>query len=316
MSTKQTNTWEIVTTAKETADKLLAFVTWHLGAGASRITIYFDDPHDINTSLFKHIPQVRCIVCDDYYWQNYGATRPTGIRKRQIYNANQAYKNATSAWILHCDVDEFIHSKIPIDSMLANTPNNIISIQIPPLERIFSKGIEGDYGDIFRKRSVEKYPLWQDEIFNHPELLKFAMVGHVAGKSFVRCNIPNLKLHVHQAKINGDNIDASATINMVDDIRLLHFFCSSFEHFREKGSWKFARQKWHIERDKLNKEHSEDALRRMAFAEPFESNDHVKQEAIFDDLFVFDDARLMKLEKFQKIICIDFTKQLGEIVKQ
>lgn len=299
--------WSTVTTAKEPTANLQAFVAWHLAIGASEILIYLDDPADTAPASFTHLPQVKFIRCDQPYWDTYNAPRPTGIRKRQIFNATNAYYMATSEWILHVDIDEFVYMNGCINTFLQNLPSENNQISMRPVERIFMPDeVNQPYTDIFRVAVEQKTPKWLSKIYANPEQMPYGFMGHINGKTFVRTGLSAVNIQVHRVEIDGE-IPAP---NYCTNMHLLHLYSFGLEHFIAKGAWKFARQQWRKDRDNAASTLSLRDRRRQIIGMVFESEDQLAKNAYFADAFVFDAKRLRKLCRYQRVQKFNFNAQL------
>lgn len=298
--------WSVVTTAKERPEYVRAFVAWHLGEGAERITLYYDDPEDPGFGQFSHLPQIDEVRCDDTFWQQCGGNRPAGIGKRQSANATRTYRACGSVWLLHCDIDEFADSgETAMSGLLDTVPPDAGVARLRPIERMYLAGEETRaYSDTFRHRTPEHSPRWLAKIYRNPEQIQFGIRGHRTGKLFHRCGIPQYTVRSHDSIENGTVIDTSSVRHFEfppETARLLHLFIFDYAHFLHKGEWKFARRPWRKARDASGVALTTAEHRRMKIGEIFESGTPQEIRALFDDIFVFSPRRLKKLARFQQI---------------
>lgn len=300
--------WSTVTVAKENPEHVRAFVAWHLGAGADEVLLYYDDPKGHVTD-FDHLPQVKLVLCNADYWETQGG-RPDSRVERQIHGATMGYRAARSNWICHCDIDEFIFGD-NIGTKLESIPAEKTCARMLPVERIFVEGEENTvFSDIFRVATKGKHPDWIPEIYAYPNHLTRGFRGHRNGKVFARTGIENVIFRAHNIEVSGVLQNRPIFREMLDDVRLLHLFTFGFEHFKEKGQWKFKRGPELRKKDSEITEPNKIERGRVEMADIIDSGDSDALKRVFNDTFVFSANRLKKLSEHQEILTLEFTETL------
>jgi len=307
------SSWSVVATAKERPEHLSAFVAWHLGEGAEKITLYYDDPSDSAFGRFSHLPQVEEVLCDADYWRNAGP-RPNGLGARQSINATRCYRKSTSDWLLHCDIDEFVQGREPVAACFSRIPKNALTARLRPIERLFRDDDTGhSYTDVFRHQTTTHSPHWLSKIYHHPDQIQFGIRGHRRGKLFYRCGENRLTLHNHDALLDGNPMPPEPPFQYdfpEASLRLLHLFIFDYAHFLEKGTWKFARRPWRQKRDESGVALTKSEHRRKEIGQIFETGTPAEIRALFEDIFVFPPDRLQALAQFQTLETLNFRETL------
>ena len=225
--------WALVATVKAPQDQVLAFLAHHLGLGAARIWLYFDDPADPAFDLVSRIPRVTALRCDDAHWARTNG-RPERHQNRQARNALRSYRACAEPWLGHIDVDEFLLPDRPMGEILAATPPRQPMLRMEPFEALHDPTLPDD---IFTARAF-RGPLKARFAFLHAPLfgrfapaLQDGMLSHVVGKAFFRTGIAGLTPRLHGANLNGQRLPGPP----VDPrVKLLHF------HAQDRAAWERA----------------------------------------------------------------------------
>ena len=200
---------------------LQAFVAWHLSLGASEVILYFDRPDDPAADDLKQVPMLRAIPCDTRHWRRLGFSRPHRHQSRQVHNANDAYRQLSVDWVLHCDADEFIWAERPVSDCLDTIPDDVPSCVVPVAERAFPAGpaAESIFSGVFRRPFVGRPVLGRKLFGPGYAMTQRGLTGHAIGKSFVRTR-QGVSLSIHRPKPKGDDpLRADRAV----DLTLLHF---------------------------------------------------------------------------------------------
>ncbi len=213
------STWGTVTTLKEEPSVVKRFVAHHLSIGAHRIFLYFDDPKDPAAEFVSHIEKVTVIKCGNDHWRG---RRPKEHQRRQKQNANAAYRSADVDWLIHIDADELIYNTCAVSEALDSIPasQNVVHLQVAEC-----------FAGTFNGRNVFRYPLPNTvqakkvgemvygEVY---PILDGGLLGHTAGKFFVRTGVQDMRLSIHGPFQNG----ARNLGHETEKISLLHFHAS------------------------------------------------------------------------------------------
>jgi hypothetical protein len=179
--------WDVVVTAKAPRSYVSMFVDLYRQLGAARIHIYYDDPlvaYDFSAA------DVVETVCDSIYWQG---RRPRAIEKRQMLNATRAALASSADWILHCDIDEHIHSVRQVSSVLADVPEDHGCVLARPVEAVYVRRpvnereiFQTSYFKSIRAQWNASSRFWSDVYVDISGVARAGFWGHRVGKSFIR----------------------------------------------------------------------------------------------------------------------------------
>ena len=187
--------WSVVATVDEPAALVLAFALHHLELGAARIHLFLDGPNPQAEDALRDLPQVQLVVCDAAHWASSVRRRNPKLHTgRQLVNANVAYAQTRSDWLLHCDCDEFVRDGAALTEELSATGPNRVYLKLPVAERVYPPDAPPDATDPFD--GIFRFPLSDfdtlgSQIYGDLALfLKDGVTGHRAGKAVVRTGLP------------------------------------------------------------------------------------------------------------------------------
>lgn len=202
-------TWGIVSTIKAPAADILRFAAHHLDLGAHRVLIHLDeDCPEARAALESH-PRCRVTLTGADHWGRRG--RPEAHQARQTFNATRAYRrNPGVDWLAHVDVDEFLWPTGPIGAQLAALPAEARTARVRPIEALAPAADDPGGATWFKgcarksalrtRQTAEIYP-------TYGAYLNGGFLSHVAGKIFVRTGIEKLNLRIHNAFVEGVQIE-------------------------------------------------------------------------------------------------------------
>ncbi|MDT8854544.1 glycosyltransferase family 2 protein [Paracoccaceae bacterium Fryx2] len=226
--------WGLCTTVKAPAEQVLAFVAHHLGLGAARLWLYFDDPEDPAAGALAGLDRVTVIRCDADWWKG---DRPEAHQNRQGRNMKRTWRAARLPWVGHIDVDEFLLPDAPIARALAAVPGDQPQVRLAPWEALHDPALPDD---IFTARHFRAQMGGAAQAANrirvfgpYAPLLPSGMLSHSAGKCFFRTGVPGLQPRLHGAFIAGQRLDGG---DFHPGIALLHF------HAEDPARWKHRLQ--------------------------------------------------------------------------
>lgn len=213
--------WHVVSTLREPAQLVVAFACYHLALGASRVHLFFDAPDDPAARVLADVPGVEITLCDATHWANLGYKNPPKIQtKRQTLNANLVMERGGSDWLLHVDADEFLWLPEPIETELAQVPDNLDWLHIPNIERCWL----GPYGNDmfeggFRGPIAERRDLAHSVYGEKAKALSGGLGGYSAGKAMARNGKGFLAIH----KLREAEGGPSKPSKTAESARILHF---------------------------------------------------------------------------------------------
>jgi len=182
-------TWDVVVTVKAPEPYIAEFIERYRRLGASTIHIFYDDP--ALSFSFGGADLIETI-CGTEYWNG---LRLRAVEKRQIHNATLAARASKSDWILHCDIDEHLHSDRQVSQVLAEVPETCGCYTARPVEAIFTQR-PTTLTDIFstpyfkstRANWKASSAFWSTVYGDLISLSLAGFWGHRIGKSFIRCS--------------------------------------------------------------------------------------------------------------------------------
>lgn len=196
--------WGLVATVKAPEDQILAWVAHHLGLGASRLWLFFDDPNDPAFTCVSKLPRVTAVRCSDWYWAIRGG-RHEKLHNRQIRNALSAQRKCRLDWLGHIDTDEFLHSSLPVAAILTEVPGDVPNVLMDAFEAMHDPDLPDD---IFTSRHFRgplgpAHPDLHAAIFGPvASVVAKGNLGHTIGKSFCRIAFQNVVLGLHDVFMN------------------------------------------------------------------------------------------------------------------
>lgn len=234
--------WGIVSTVKAPLDEVLAFTAHHLDLGASRIWLCFDDPDDPAATVLEHVPQVTVLRCDVGHWLRLGQARPSRHQNRQTANAQHILRHCDLDWLLHIDVDEFLHSPRPVADALRAVRADRPLVRVKAWEALHCPDMTDDIftSSVFRAPlNAEAQAPHRRAIFGPYEpLFPTGVMSHAVGKCFFRTGIAGLQPWLHGASLKGEKIPPGPPLQ---GMSLLHF------HSQNRQDW-LARLPYRLEK--------------------------------------------------------------------
>jgi len=242
----------VVITVKNEARLLSQNVRYHLGIGATKVFVYFDNTTDNGPQVIKDIKGVEIsnsVKAETYshipalekFWSN-AEQHHTARQCLNTFDALQKCKKEHIDWLISIDADElFLTSKdgtVTIEDFfsIAETQNATI-VNLKSLE-VVSRRIA--YNNVMEEETLFKtqknFTSKLDQIYNKlydpykKEYKKISYwLGHTMGKSAIKVNSNVVPYNVHRY-ISDNNEDLKA-INLG---YLLHYHVYDFEDFIKK----------------------------------------------------------------------------------
>ena len=180
--------WSVVATVDEPPALIQSFVAWHLALGASEIWLFFDRADDPAADLIAPLPDVRRVICDDQHWARIGRARPERHQIRQSLNANFAFGQSKTAWMLHCDADEFLLPNGDVGEILSGCAPETDGVVVKVAERIYLDAAQPKtiFSGGFRLPYVAPRKAGAALFGADFDLTSRGLTGHSLGKSFSR----------------------------------------------------------------------------------------------------------------------------------
>jgi hypothetical protein len=224
--------WGVVATVKAPEDKLLAFVAHHLSIGASHLWIYLDDPATPIPEALANHPKVTVTLCDDAHWATAGKNRPPQHQNRQTRNARHALRQATTDWLVHIDVDEFIHTPRPLSAILDDAAPETMVMKFEPFEAMHDPLLPDDIYTSREFRGALRHDFWprrRAALGDYRKVIRDGMLSHTVGKVIFRANSgAKLMPKIHTVMLDGIHVP---TPDWHPELKLLHF------HAQDRQAW-------------------------------------------------------------------------------
>ncbi|MAX70393.1 MAG: hypothetical protein CMC76_04720 [Flavobacteriaceae bacterium] len=242
----------IVMTVKNEARLLKQNVCYHLGIGATKVFVYFDNTTDNGPQVIKGIKGVEIsnsVEAETYshisalekFWSN-AEQHHTARQCLNTFDALQKCKKEHIDWLISIDADElFITSKdgrVSIEDFfsVAETQNATI-VNLKPLE-VVSRKIA--YNNVMQEETLFKtqknFASRLDQIYNklydpykkeHKKISYW--LGHTMGKSAIKVNSTVIPYNVHRyISYNDEELKAITSGNV------LHYHVYDYEDFKKK----------------------------------------------------------------------------------
>ncbi len=130
--------WTIVTTVSAPSWMIVLHARYHSSLGAQTPIYFLDAPQNYSPEEKELLSKyAKIVLCDEPYWDGLGG-RPAQPTRRQIVNIQVARKIHDSAWVLHIDIDEFLHLDMPDINYIFDLPPEISEIRIENVERVLA----------------------------------------------------------------------------------------------------------------------------------------------------------------------------------
>ncbi|MFU1477089.1 glycosyltransferase family 2 protein [Roseovarius sp. C7] len=233
--------WGVVTTVKAECSTILDFVAHHLSLGAHRIHLFLDADNPEARAALASRPRVQVRVCDADHWARWGE-RPEKHQARQTRNATFAYRRRPGVdWLAHIDVDEFLWPERPLAEQLGALPPDVEVARTYPIEALAPVDDSAEGGLWFKSYARQQATRRRQTAEIYPEFgphLNGGFLSHVAGKVFVRTQIPKVNFRIHNAFLQGQQLDREAAL---PETRLCHLHARDFAHFLEAYRYRLAR---------------------------------------------------------------------------
>ena len=232
--------WGLVATILAPPHDILRFAAYHLDAGAHRLYIYLDDPNAESYAPLKAHPKIRVQKCDDAYWTKIGGKRPAKHQVRQSKNATHAYHRKTEVeWLIHMDVDEFIVSDENIGTTLYELPDKKLCARLRPMEQLV--GTDNAF-KAFIPNGPNRTTIVENIFPEFGKYVKGGFLSHVAGKLFVRTELEDMTLRIHNV-FQGDITNPQQVELSNMDLAHCHAkpwqeWLASFSYRLDKGSYR------------------------------------------------------------------------------
>lgn len=237
--------FSVVSMMREDAAIIRRFIDFYLRAGAREIILFHDGPLPDRTDLDR--PGVQLTECDAAFWDGLCGGRPASHEEAQMAVFNAAWRACRSDWLLVVDADEFVLGDRPVRDLLGTVPAGTDALRIPTAEAVWGPGdqVSEDFGCSHFRTAL---PARGSRLVQHllygdlAPLFRLGLLGHTAGKHFVRSGgrISQVRLH--------DSVDEGRPVGRwAHDLSprnrsfvVAHFDAISFERWREKWRRRFS----------------------------------------------------------------------------
>lgn len=257
--------WSVTAIAKETPEVIQRFVAWHLGAGADRIFLYFDDPDDPCIDMVSHLDRVIATRCTPEFWESLGLTPETRFTKRQNAACRHGYDQVETGWVVNVDADELLYVEAEsISDFLGRQQAGCRAVLFEPAELIL---IEGD-GSKPAFRCKTPRPVLRRAYGEIAGIIRRndGLVGHNVGKSALRAGMKRFWLRQHFGQTRDGEQIVDKTVGPANGAALLHFFSRGYDDWRRKLDYRLTNRGFRTKMRRALEEardQGEDALKRV-----------------------------------------------------
>ncbi len=223
--------WGVCATLRAPVGQVLAFAAHHLGLGAARVWLHFDDPDDPAADAAAGLRGVAVVRCDGAYWRALCGRRPALHQQRQMRNIGRICARTRLDFVLHIDADEFLVADRPVAECLADLDPERPILRVEPWEALHDPALPP--GPLSARHFRRALPAGAAAaaIGRYAALLPQGMLSHTVGKCFFRAKVPGLVPSIHGARIEGERAPGG---RFHHDLALLHF------HAPDPAAWKAA----------------------------------------------------------------------------
>jgi hypothetical protein len=189
------------------------FVSYYLALGADSVLVYHDGPADQMARPAD--PRAEIILCDAAFWERLGG-KPEGVEDRQSAVYADGLARCGADWVLICDADEFVFGDRPVEQFLDWLPESVDSARLRTAEAVWGPEDSPDrpFGSTWFRTSWSNLQFWKAlrRIVYGADTRFFrqGLVGHVAGKQFLRAGRAYDFIGNHYTERDGVNISVWA----------------------------------------------------------------------------------------------------------
>lgn len=290
--------WTVVCTVKSDRFFVTHFIRHYLRLGASEIILYFDDPANAAFSRVAARGKVKVFLCDANHWKRIGIARPTAVEGRQFLNFMDATSKTASNWALHVDIDELLHSRRNVGSLLDDLPANTFSLLVRPLEAVWERSpnkVEVFATPWFKRRLHRKRLSLMQDLFGQElgALTRHGLWGHQVGKSFVNLRHKILVPGLHKST----PVDSSLQCDVeTDHLDLLHFEAMRYQDWKNRA---IDRVTGRIEAAKMS---SIRANQMALIQSTFDTGGDTELNKLYNVMNVFSGKRLTKARRLGFVV--------------
>lgn len=219
-------TWSIFSMVREPVHILRRFVDHNLGAGASYVHLFFDDPDDPAIDTFANQPGVIAQRCGDDYWQSMNRRRPPFVERRQLLNGRVAYDRCLTDWQAHFDADELmVIDGAPLGAQLATVPESYQTAHLGTLEPMIPP--EEHEGPTPFRRSVRhlKFRARRRVYGDDLQIFRNGLFGHYQGKSILRAGLEGWGHGIHFPR--PPSRETKNAVFKMDNAWIAHMHCEN-----------------------------------------------------------------------------------------
>ena len=233
-------TWSTVSFVKDTPENVRRFVSYHLGLGARRMQIFFDDPLDPCIEMLAGLEQVTTVACSPEFWlEHLGSSEIALHGVRQNTATTLGYARATEDWVLNLDADEFLHlGAVPVTTFLSEVPPGVNVIRFRPAESVFVDDPQGR--EHFRLPIDRKSVTEVHGDFGVNTKRRLGFFGHLDGKSLIRSGLEGVRLRQHWPEDESRQVLLDLDFQALPDMCILHQNAETFEMWRGKLDFRLS----------------------------------------------------------------------------
>lgn len=232
--------WQVGAILNEPLADTLRFAAWYLEMGASKITLFFDNPQDPAIRVLGNHAKISCVPCDAAFWASVGMSPNVRFVRRQIRAITDYYRRQSDGWFLNVDCDEFLYAKNgTVSDFLATVGGDVDFVRVETAEVVSAPHLHS--GLTYRMpmdRAAASQVYLDDKRFFGPR--RRGLIGHPQGKCLVRAGNVKLKLRQHWP----EHIEKQLVKEQFEPARgrmaLLHHIGLDYDVWRKKLDWRLG----------------------------------------------------------------------------
>lgn len=233
-------TWSTVSFVKDTPENVRRFVSYHLGLGARRMQIFFDDPEDPCIEMLADVAEVTATACSPEFWlKHLGSADVFTHGRRQNTATTVGYTQATEDWVLNLDADEFLHlGAVPVSTFLSEIPAEVNAIRFRPAESVLVEDPQGR--EHFRLPIDRKSVTQIHGDFGVNTKRRLGFFGHLDGKTLLRSGLQGIRLRQHWPEGEDRQVLLDLDLEASPQMCILHRNAEEYEIWRGKLDFRLS----------------------------------------------------------------------------
>lgn len=221
--------WSLASTVDAPYWMVMLHAKYHLRLGVKELIYFLDNPEKYSVEEVSLMAEyAHIILCDADYWNVLGG-KPVRNTTRQILNLQSARKICGNGWLLHIDIDEFLHIFNGEVNDLLCLPDEISEVRIENVERVLP--LEAStWLDGYLRVKNRRQDLLQKHYGEKSEFYGMGLANYFHGKSFVIA-LPGVRQNIHGATHDHPRREIVRYQISQREAVIVHYPCITPSHF-------------------------------------------------------------------------------------